>query len=287
MPSKPSLFSIVLIAGSLLMSSSAFAVQNELPEGFNRLEIGDAAPDFKLPATDGKTYTLKDFADPDVLMIYFTGTHCPTSHGVEQRLQTFIKSMKDESFGFVAINPNNNSGLRPDEFGHTKYDESFEGSKRYSEDLNWDFPFLYDGDKQLIARSYGCLATPHVFVFDKERKLRYSGRFDDSRLPDPASVKSPDAINAVKALLAGEAVPVEMTRPHGCSTKWKERGRHVAKEEAKWQAAKVFIEEADAELIAKLRKNGSGKVRLFNVWSTTCGPCVKEMPDLTKIARVL
>ena len=139
-------------------------------------------------------------------MVYFTGTHCPTSHGVEKRLQTFLKSMKVASFGFVAINPNHSSGLRPDDFGHTRYDETFEDSKRYANDLGWEFPFLYDGDKQLAARAYGCLATPHVFIFDKRRKLRYQGRFDDSRLPDPESVKSPDAINLVKAVLAGEAV---------------------------------------------------------------------------------
>lgn len=259
--------------------------QRELPEGFKELAIGDSAPDFQLPGVDGNTYSLANFSEPDVLMVYFTGTHCPTSHGVEKRLQAFLESMKGTSFGFVAINPNHSSGLRPDEFGHTKYDETFEDSKRYANDLGWDFPFLYDGDKQLTARAYGCLATPHVFVFDKERKLRYKGRFDDSRLPDPASVKSPDAINAVKALLAGKPVPVEVTRPHGCSTKWKERSKHVAKEEAQWQAAKAVIEVADASKIAKLRKNGSGKLRLFNVWSTSCAPCVEEMPDLTKIAR--
>ncbi len=259
--------------------------QQELPEGFKDLEIGAAAPDFDLPGIDGKNYTLKDFADPDVLMVYFTGTHCPTSHGVEKRLQTFLKSMKGTSFGFVAINPNHSSGLRPDEFGHTKYDETFADSKRYAKDLGWEFPFLYDGDKQQTARDYGCRATPHVFVFDSERKLRYNGRFDDSRLPDPASVKSPDAINAVKALLAGEPVLVEKTRPHGCSTKWKERSKHVAKEEAQWQAAKVTMQEADAAKINELRKNGSGKIRLFNVWSTSCSPCVEEIPDLAKIAR--
>lgn len=255
------------------------------PDGFTNLEIGDSAPDFSLPGIDGKTYTLADFVEPDVLMIYFTGTHCPTSHGVEQRLQAFIKDMADKSFACVGINPNHSSGLRPDEFGHTDYDETFEDSKRYAEDLGWTFPFLYDGEKQLTARAYGCLATPHVFIFDKDRKLRYNGRFDDSRFPDPATVKSPDARNAVEALLAGRPVPVEKTRPHGCSTKWKERAAHVAKDEAEWQAAEVTIADLDADLAAALRKNGTGKLRLFNVWATWCGPCVKEMPALSEIAR--
>ncbi|MGI9474452.1 MAG: thioredoxin family protein, partial [Rubripirellula sp.] len=235
MPPVPRPLNPFFASLGLLLLASIFSIQtldaaspNDLPKGFQTLEIGDAAPDFKLPGVDGRAYTLDDFSAPEVLMIYFTGTHCPTSHGVEDRLQTFVSDMKDHSFQIVAINPNHSSGLRPDEFGHSIYDETFEDSKRYSEDLGWEFPFLYDGEEQLTARAYGCLATPHVFVFDKNRKLRYNGRFDDSRLPDPATVKHPDAKNAVEALLAGKPVPVEKTRPHGCSTKWKERSRHVA-----------------------------------------------------------
>ena len=272
---------------ALLLSfddASAFGPADK-PEGFKNLEIGDSAPGFTLPGTDGKTYKLEDFAGPDVLMILFTGTHCPTSHGIEKRLQSLVTEMKGENFGIVAINPNHSSGLRPDEFGHSLYDETFEDSKRYAKDLGWEFPFLYDGDKQLTARAYGCLATPHVFIFDKERKLRYNGRFDDSRFPDPATVKSPDTRNAIIALLEGKKVPVAKTRPHGCSTKWKERSAHVAEEEKQWKSFPVKIEDIDAKGVAQLRKNGTNKVRLFNVWATWCQPCVEEMPDLTAVAR--
>ena len=257
----------------------------EMPHDFKGLAIGDPAPDFTLPATDGKTYRLSDFSEPDILMVYFTSTHCPTSHGAEGRLQQLLKDMKDESFGIVAINPNHNDGLRPDEFSYSLYSESFEDSKRYAEDLGWRFPFLYDGHEQIVARAYGCRATPHVFIFDKERKLRYQGRFDDSRFPDPATVKSPDARNAVQALLAGQPVPVEQTRPHGCSTKWKERRAHVQEDEIKWQSLPALVEEIDLDTIVKLRANGSGKLRLFNIWATWCVGCKKEMPDLAGIAR--
>jgi len=257
----------------------------EKPADIQELAIGDVAPDFELPGTDGKTYRLSDFDKPDVLMVYFTGTHCPVSHGAEDRLQQLIQDMKDESFGIVAINPNHNDGLRPDEFSFSMYTESFEDSKRYAEDLGWNFPFLYDGEEQIIARAYGCLATPHVFIFDKERKLRYQGRFDDSRYADPKTVKSPDARNAVEALIAGKSVPVEKTRPHGCSTKWRERREHVQEDERLWQAAPVVMEEIDAESIRQLRENGSGKLRLFNVWATWCVPCRQEMPDLSAIGR--
>lgn len=275
------------IAAAILVSSAAlFAVTpKDLPEGFTTLEIGDAAPDFSLPGTDGKTYTLSDFSGSDILVIYFTGTHCPTSHGAMGRVLEFVEDFSDESFEFVAINPNHSSGLRPDEFGHTDYDETFADSKRYAEDYGWTFPFLYDGDTQSVAKAYGCLATPHVLIFDKDRKLRYNGRFDDSRFADASTVKQPDTRNAVEAMLAGKPVPVETTRPHGCSTKWRERNLHVVEEEKEWQGREAVLEDIDAKGVAALRANGTEKLRLINVWATWCGPCVEEFPDLTAIAR--
>lgn len=270
----------------LLFSIVSFAQgPNSKPKGFVELEIGNSAPDFKLPGIDGKTYQLSDFNESDILMIYFTGTHCPTSHGVENRLQQLIKDMKGKSFSIVAINPNHNDGLRPDEFSYSLYTESFEDSKRYAEDLGWTFPFLYDGEHQQTARAYGCLATPHVFVFDKKRKLRYQGRFDDSRFADPKTVKHQDARNAIEALLANKPVPVEKTRPHGCSTKWKERSSHVAEDEKEWKSIPVIVEEIDLETIKKLRENGTNKLRLINLWATWCVPCYKELPDIAAIAR--
>jgi len=276
----------IAIFASFCLGFSAFAVDAKgLPDGFTTLHIGDSAPNFNLPGIDGKQYSLSDFAGTDILVVYFTGTHCPTSHGAMGRVLEFVEDFQDASFAFVAINPNHSSGLRPDEFGHTDYDETFADSKRYAEDYGWTFPFLFDGDAQVTARAYGCLATPHVLIFDKERKLRYNGRFDDSRYPDPTTVKHPDARNAVEALLAGNPVPVETTRPHGCSTKWKERNQHVLEEEQKWQSIEATIEKIDAAGIDALRKNGTEKVRLVNIWATWCVPCVEEFPDLTAIAR--
>jgi len=270
------------------LASSVFTLAvspKDLPKGFTTLSIGDSPPSFTLPGTDGKQYSLSDFSGSDILVVYFTGTHCPTSHGAMQRVLKFEKDFRGDDFAFVAINPNHSSGLRPDEFGHTDYDENFADSKRYAEDYGWTFPFLYDGDEQTTAKAYGCLATPHVFIFDKDRKLRYNGRFDDSRFAEAEPVKHPDARNAVEALLAGKPVPVEETRPHGCSTKWKERSAHVTEEEKQWNSIEATIEEIDTEGVAALRKNGSGKVRLINVWATWCAPCVEEFPDLTAIAR--
>ena len=157
--------------------------------------------------------------------------------------------------------------------------------KLHAKEQGFNFPYLYDGETQGTAKAYGCLATPHIFVFDAERKLRYKGALDDSRYADAATVKSADGRNAVEALLSGKPVPVEITKIHGCSTKWMEKKSSVATEIVTWEKKPVDVELIDAAGVAALRKNGSNKVRLFNVWATWCGPCVAEFPELVKTAR--
>lgn len=282
---------VTLVCGLLLATSLTAANSTSLlddkgnPAGFRTLAIGDPAPDFELPGIDGRTYRLADFAGPDVLMVLFTSNHCPTSHGIEQRLKKLLADVAGKSFGIVAINPNHPDGLRLDELGYGEFNDSFEEMKPYAAKNGWTFPYLYDGDKQLTARAYGCLATPHVFIFDKQRRLRYNGRFDDSRFPEEWTVKSPDARNAVEALLAGRPVPVELTKPHGCSTKWREKKAGNVATEASWPKLPVTMERIDAAGVETLRKNPTNKFRLFNVWATWCAPCVEEFPILVTLSR--
>jgi peroxiredoxin len=268
-------------------ASSATAVldANGNPAGFRTLALGDAAPDFSLPGIDGRTYTLKDFAQADVLMVLFTSNHCPTSHGMEKRLDKLREDLRGKSFALVAINPNHPEGLTLDELGFGEYTDSFEDMKPYAEKNGWDFPYLYDGETQSVARAYGCLATPHVFLFDKERRLRYAGRFDDSRFPEDSTVKSPDARNAAEAMLAGRPVPVGLTKPHGCSTKWREKRAKNTEIQTAWTKLPVVIERTDAAGVAQLRANPSDKYRLINVWATWCAPCVEEFPSLVSLSR--
>jgi peroxiredoxin len=249
------------------------------------LKIGDTAPPFDLPGIDGKNHTLAEYTGGKVLVVLFTSNHCPTSHSIEKRLQRFWDEYKTKDVKLVAINPNHPDGLSADELGYGEFGDSFAEMKPYAEKNHWTFDYLYDGDKQLIARAYGCLATPHVFIFDQELKLQYAGRFDDSRYHDDSTVKAKDAQIAVDALLAGQPVPVALTKPHGCSTKWREKKEgHDAKAVA-WASTPVKIETLDAAGIAKLRANASNNYRLINVWATWCGPCVKEFPDLVAISR--
>ena len=283
----------MLLLAALLANPLGFAADpmaalldsNGNPAGFRTLAIGDAAPDFALPGVDGRTHRLSDFAGPEVLMVLFTSNHCPTSHGIEQRLMKLRNDYRSRSFALVAINPNHPDGLSADELGYGEYGDSFEEMKPYAKKNGWDFPYLYDGEKQLIARAYGCLATPHVFIFDRARKLRYAGAFDDSRYPQEETVKRHYARDAIDALLAGKTVENETTRPFGCSTKWREkRSGHVALETS-WTKIPVMLEKIDAAGLKALRANPTEKYRLFNVWATWCAPCVEEFPDLVAISR--
>ena len=255
------------------------------PAEFRTLAIGDPAPDFNLIGVDEEQHTLADYASAKVLMIIFMSNHCPTSQAIEDRLKKLQKEYKSKGLRVVAINPNDPAALRPDELGYSKYNDSFPEMKRHAREQDFNFPYLYDGETQTTAKAYGCLATPHVFLFDQERKLRYQGRFDDSRYSSADTVTSPDTKNAVEALLAGTEVQTPETKPHGCSTKWIEKRKEVEADHQKWESGTVDVELIDAKGVAALRKNDTQKVRMFNVWATWCGPCVKEFPELVATSR--
>jgi thiol-disulfide isomerase/thioredoxin len=279
---------LLLLWLALCFGSAAIAADglvNGHPPDLRTLAIGDRAPDFNLLGIDGKNHTLVDYTGGKITMVLFTSNHCPTSHGIEKRLQRFWDEYRPKGLKLVAINPNHPDGLSPDELGFGEFGDSFAEMKPYAEKNQWTFDYLYDGDQQLTARAYGCLATPHVFVFDHELKLRYSGRFDDSRFFDDSTVKVKDAQLAVDAILAGQPVPVAITKPHGCSTKWREKkSAHDAKVAA-WAATPVHVDIIDAAGVATLRANSSNKLRMINVWATWCAPCVQEFPDLVATAR--
>lgn len=257
-----------------------------LPPDVRTLKIGDAAPDFALPGIDGKTYTLADFAAAPVLMVAFLSNHCPYSHAAETRLLPMVAELRARGLAVVAINPNHPDAVALAELGYSRFDDSFEDMKGYAAEAGFTFPYLYDGETQATAKAYGALATPHVFVFDRERRLRYAGRYDDSRYAGPAA-EHPDARNAIEALMDGRPVPVELTRPMGCSTKWRTKAAKVAEVDAAWKHEPVTLEGIDAAGVAALVANPTNKLRLINVWATWCAPCIEEFPALVKLTRRL
>lgn len=260
-------------------------VTGGLPADARTLQLGDAAPDFKLLGIDGKTHTLADYKAAKLLMVVFLSNHCPYSHASETRLIPLAKEFKAQGLDVVSINPNSPDSVRVDELGYSKYNDGYAEMKLYARDSGFPFPYLYDGDTQAAAKAYGCLATPHVFLFDRERKLRYVGRVDDSRFEDPKTVTSHDTRNAVVELLAGKPVTTPKTIVMGCSTKWNTKRDDIAKAEEKWKSEAVDLELIDATGVAKLAKNDSNRLRLVNVWATWCAPCVAEFPELVSLAR--
>jgi peroxiredoxin len=124
------------------------------PEGVQDLKIGDPTPDFNLLGIDGKRHTLADYRGSKILMVAFLSNHCPDSHGAEGRIKKFVKNMDPANFAMVAINPNNPDGLSIDELGYSKYNDGFEDMKKYAAEEGFNFPYLYDGDTQAVAKAY-------------------------------------------------------------------------------------------------------------------------------------
>jgi peroxiredoxin len=179
------------------------------------LQLGEKAPDFKLPATDGKTYELSDFDDADVLVIFFTCNHCPYVIGSDEVTRKTVEKFTPKGVKFVGINSNSKNTYAEDDFEHM-----------VARMKQRKFPWLYLYDEpQEIAKAYGALRTPHFFVFDKDRRLIYTGRGVDNPR-DASKVKVNDLERALEEHLAGKSVSVSLTNPIGCNVKWDGKDPH-------------------------------------------------------------
>ena len=278
---------VPLVALSLLALGAAWpaASRAEEAEAHPTLAIGKKAPDFDLPGIDGKRYTLASFSGAKVLVFVFTANHCPTAQAYEERIEKLHADFAGRGVQFVLVSPNDPLALRLDEQGYSDLGDSLEDMKVRARDRGWTFPYLYDGETEAMSRQYGPVATPHVFVFDAERKLRFVGRVDDGE--NPAKVTTHDTRNAIEAVLAGKPVPVETTKVFGCSVKWSDKRPWVKEGYEEWAQEPVTLETIDeAGVRAQARNEGGKKLRLVNVWATWCGPCVIEFPDLVSLHRI-
>ncbi len=185
------------------------------------IEIGDQAPEFRLPATDGQQYALDDFKDAEVLVVFFTCNHCPYVLGSDEITRETVLKYADQGVKFVGINSNSAKTYPEDDFDHMV---------QRMKEKQFPWKYLYD-ESQDVALRYGALRTPHFYVFDKDRKLIYTGRgIDNPRDPSRMTVNNLD--QALEEHLSGKNISVPVTNPIGCNVKWEGKDAHWMPPEA-------------------------------------------------------
>ena len=247
------------------------------------MEIGDPAPDFLLPGTDGKNYALKDFGGAKILVVAFTCNHCPTSQAYEDRLISIARDYAPGNVALVAISPNDPLAFRKDELGYSAVDDSLDGMKVRSHRKGFPFPYLYDGVDQNCSRAYLPRVTPHVFLFDQNRRLRYSGRIDNA--VDPRKAHLHDLRSAIDHVLAGKPIRVPITKVFGCPVKWSDRRKLVARDLARLDRETVSLKRLDDDTLAFLLANKSKLLKLFFIWSPGQPNAEEAFPQLVEIHR--
>src|SRR5713101_2563937 len=222
------------------------------------LALGSPAPNFELPGVDGAIRKLVDYSSSPILVVDFTCNHCPIAQMYERRITQLVADYKDRGVAVVAVQPNDPKAITIDELDSSDISDSLEEMRIRAEYKHLTYPYLYDGETQSVTDAYGPQATPHVFVFDRDRRLRYEGRMDDSYRAE--LVETHEARDAIDALLAHREVRVKHTGVFGCSTKW--RGKQAARLEAlrKIESQPVRLEMASAADLKMLRTNPTHKM---------------------------
>ena len=248
------------------------------------LALGAPAPDFSLPGVDGKIHKLSDYAGSPVLVVIFTCNHCPIAQMYERRIEQLADDYKNKGVAVVAIQPNDPKAIRIDELDSSDVSDTLPEMKIRVQYKHLTYPYLYDGETQQVARAYGPQATPHLFIFDQQRHLRYEGRMDNSYRME--LVKTQDTRNAIDALLAHKEIAVKHTGVFGCSTKWQEKSADKEAALEKINQQPVSVEMISKTELTKLRTNPGHQMMLVDFWATWCGSCIVEFADLQNTLRM-
>lgn len=248
------------------------------------LALGSPAPNFELPGVDGAIHKVADYSSSPVLVVVFTCNHCPIAQVYEGRVTQLAADYKDRGVAVVAIQPNDPTAIRIDELDSSDVSDTLEEMKIRAQYKQLTYPYLYDGETQSVTEAYGPQATPHVFVFDRDRRLRYEGHIDNSYRAE--LVKTHEARDAIDALLAHREVAVKHTGVFGCSTKWKEKQAARLEALRKIESQPVQLDMASAADLKALRANPTGKTLLVSFWATWCGSCIHEFPDFEDTFRM-
>jgi len=248
------------------------------------LPLGSPAPDFSLPGVDGKMHTLSDYASSKVLAVVFTCDHCPNAQMYEGRVTRLYNEYKDKGVAVVAISPNDPKAIRIDELDSSDVSDTLDEMRIRVAYKHLEYPYLYDGDTESVSQAYGPQASPHIFIFDQQRKLRYEGAIDDSYRVE--FVKRHYALDAIDALLADKEVVVKHTGAFGCSTKWIDKEAANVAFMEKLNAQPITLDMASEATLKSLHTNADGNVRLIQFWSTKCTACLKEFAGIQDLYRM-
>jgi peroxiredoxin len=248
------------------------------------LALGSPAPNFALPGVDRKIHKLADYSSSPVLVVVFTCNHCPIAQMYERRIAQLAADYKDHGVSIVAIEPNDPKAITIDELDSSDISDSLDEMRIRARYKHLSYPYLYDGETQSVTDAYGPQATPHAFVFDHDRRLRYEGRIDNSYRAE--LVTTHEVRDAIDAILAHREVAVKHTGVFGCSTKWKEKQAARLEALRKLESQPVQLEMASAADLKTLRTNPARKMLLVSFWATWCGSCIHEFADFQDTFRM-
>jgi thiol-disulfide isomerase/thioredoxin len=243
------------------------------------LAAGSLLPEFSLPGTDGVVHKSSDWQQSPVLVVAFLCNHCTQSQVYEARVNQLAEDYGGKGVTVVAIQSSNPMAVTEKDLAWSDVGDSLADMKERATFRKFRFPYLYDGDAGATAQRFGATVAPSVFIFDKERKLRYAGQIDSDPGNGPATVHSASA--AIDELLAGKPVTVPFTTAKGCALRL---GAATPAEQPDARPVSVTLATTDA--LTALRHNPTGKLLLVNFYATWCGPCVTEFPDLMATNRM-
>ncbi len=244
------------------------------------LAIGSRLPDFSLTGTDGVVHKPSDWSQSPVLVIAFLCNHCTESQVYEARLNLMSQRYADKGVSVVAIQSSNPKAVTEKDLAWSDVGDSLADMKERAAFRKFRFPYLYDGDTGSTAQAFRATVAPSVFIFDKDRKLRYSGRIDSDPSEGPATKHN--ASDAVDELLSDKPATVASTPAVGCRLRL---GPDAAVKSSP-DAGTVSVTLATTDALSALRRNPTGKLLLVNFYATWCGPCVTEFPDLMATNRM-
>ena len=229
------------------------------------LEPGDEMPRFHLPGVDGLLHDSAEFEKSNLLAVIFLSNHCPTSQMFQGRLIRLAKDYHLRGLTLVAISPNDPEAILPDELAYSDLGDNIEEMAIRSKKLHYPFHYLYDGKTQETAKAFGARVTPHAFLFDEFRKLRYTGRVGDPK--NPTREDREDLRLAIEALARGKNPPIARGRAFGSSIKWSKNRLIAEKMRERFSRETVSLKHAEKRTLEFIRKNKAIWPKLIYVWS--------------------